>query len=142
MAPAEEALSPAEGEEALVEGVGPRESRSTYTADDITAELANPGANLGNGARAAVLWSEPAFDMAMIGLAGGGFMQETNSTTQEMVFVILQGEVEYEVHGEAQARLLRIGAEAIAPVGSTYTWRNASSTDEARISCVVPRVDD
>lgn len=119
-----------------------QDPRSAFTSAAIDSELAVPNADIGNGARTAVLWSEKPFDFAVIGLSPGGHISETNATKQDMIFVVIQGEVEYELHGERSARALRLSSEAIAPSGSTYTWRNCSDTTDARISCVVPRVDD
>lgn len=119
------------------------EPRIGYTSADIDMKLAeDPGADIGHGARSTILWSENAFDLAVIHLDPGGYISEPNTMREDIVFVILQGEAEYELHGERGVRALQVGAEAIAPQGSSYTWRNPSDATETKISCVVPRVVD
>eukprot|EP00931_Biecheleriopsis_adriatica_P009086 TRINITY_DN110198_c0_g1_i1.p1 TRINITY_DN110198_c0_g1~~TRINITY_DN110198_c0_g1_i1.p1 ORF type:complete len:203 (-),score=44.71 TRINITY_DN110198_c0_g1_i1:40-648(-) len=110
---------------------------------EVEDELRDANSDIGGGTKATVLFHEPCFDSAMISLeAGGSEMAESNDTTLEMLYCVVEaeaGQVEFELPDTNFKQHLSLGGEVLVPAGSSYILRNLSTTTRARLLAVVPR---
>eukprot|EP00435_Cladocopium_sp_Y103_P043713 s2915_g12.t1 len=109
----------------------------------VDEELQSPNSVIGEGARAAVLFHEPAFDTAAVLLEPGGTeLAETNSTELEMLYFVTEAEdkqVEFELPETSFKQSLSRGGEVLVPPGAAFTLRNNSATTSAKLLAIVPR---
>lgn len=109
----------------------------------VDEELQSANSVIGEGARAAVLFHEPAFDTAAVLLEPGGTeLAETNSTELEMLYFVTEAEdkqVEFELPETSFKQSLSRGGEALVPPGASFTLRNNSATTSAKLLAIVPR---
>ncbi|CAE8680217.1 unnamed protein product [Polarella glacialis] len=136
------AAVPEEGEAVDAETVA-EIGRHVVTRAEAETELFNDSSSIGGGTRATVLFHESTFDSAMISLdAGGAEMTESNSTSLEMLYCVVEaedGQVEFELPDSGFKQRLSKGGEVMVPAGATYALRNLSSTAGAKLLAIVPR---
>uniref|UniRef100_A0A7S4UHH7 Mif2/CENP-C cupin domain-containing protein n=1 Tax=Alexandrium monilatum TaxID=311494 RepID=A0A7S4UHH7_9DINO len=106
-------------------------------------ELQQEHACIGQGTRATVLFHEPTYDSAMIRLDPGAELSETNSTNLDMLYFVCESEdnqVEFDLATAESCYRVSRGGEVRVPAGATYSLRNRSTEEKARLLAVVPRL--
>jgi len=111
----------------------------------MEAELRETPADIGTGARAAVIFHTDDFTSAVVALdpvppdRDVVEATETNHNSREVLFSVVQaepGQVEFVLGGFVER--LGAGAEVMVPPGAAYAIRNFSRTTGARLLLVMP----